>query len=58
MNTNRTESPLEAICRRARERDAEIIANPSAYTADEVACAANRQHDRIMLTPAAVLRYD
>lgn len=54
---NRTESPLEAICRAARERDETIVANPSAHTPDEVAEAQRRQYDRVMLTPAAVLRY-
>ena len=54
---NRTESPLEAICRQARERDAEIVANPGDHTPDAVAEAQRRQYDRVMLTPAAVLRY-
>ena len=52
-----TESPLEAICRRARENNAAIVANPTAYDPEVVAAAQRNIRDDIMLTPAAVLRY-
>jgi hypothetical protein len=51
------ESPLEAICRRAREHDAEVIAHPDRFSADEVARAKLAEYHRTMLEPAAILRY-
>lgn len=51
------ESPLDRICRQARERDAEILANPDRHDGQTVADAKLRAHHRTMLTPAAVLRY-
>lgn len=52
-----SESPLDRICRMARERDARIVANPEQYTSEEVALAQNAIYQRTMLNPAAVMRY-
>lgn len=55
--TDRTESPLERICRQARERRAYVIAHPEEFTAEEVALAQNAEYQHQMLEPAAILRY-
>lgn len=53
-----TESPLERICREARERDDQIIASPERYTRDEVDAAKLRVYQRERLSVASILRYD
>lgn len=58
MNFTTTESPLDRICREVRERDAQIVANPSQYTTTEVQAAQLAEYQRARLSIASTLRYD
>ena len=58
MTYNYFDSPLERICRRARERDEDIIAHPERYTRDEVDAAKLSIYQRERLSVASILRYD
>lgn len=53
----KTESPLDRICREAREREAAIIANPERYTRAEVEAARLSAFQRERLQVRDILRY-
>ena len=53
-----TESPLEAICRRAREHREAILADPDSYSREEVERAKLDAYQSARLSPASILRYD
>lgn len=55
---NRTESPLERICRQAREHDEAVLTNPQNYSRAEVEAARLRTFQRERLHVRDVLRYD
>lgn len=54
---NRTESPLERICRQAVEHDAIVLANPENFTRDQVERAQLATFQRERLSVASILRY-
>lgn len=51
------ESPLERVCREARERDERILADPESYTREEVEAARLATYQRERLDPRDILRY-
>jgi hypothetical protein len=52
------ESPLDAICRRACERRAYILAHPDEFTREQVQQAKLDQYQSERLSLASTLRYD
>jgi hypothetical protein len=53
-----SESPLERICRQAREHDHYVVAHPGEFTVDEVNSSKLRIYQRERLSIASTLRYD
>lgn len=52
------ESPLEAICRRAKERRQYVLDHPEEFTRDEWANAYNASEQSKRLVLASILRYE
>jgi hypothetical protein len=53
-----TESPLERVCREAREREDAILSSPNDYSPAEVQAAHLAVYQRERLALADILRHD
>ncbi len=51
-------SPLQRICRAAREREAYVLANPDEFSTEDVDRARLSAYQRERLSLASTLRYD